>query len=183
MPLAKKPIRWPPHISEATGYNAFFLHDTATGVRFLIDTSATGVRFLIDTGATCSLLPASQWKKPHLPPSNVKLAAANGTPIPTYSHQHLTLRISKCYYSWNFVVADVTIPLLGADFLAHYQLLVDIYSCRLVDDISLNTTLIAAAPNHLALQVKDTSDKFEHLWHSYPDVFKPALYQHPPYSS
>ncbi|MPC45998.1 hypothetical protein E2C01_039705 [Portunus trituberculatus] len=51
---------------------------------------------------------------------------ANGKPIPTHGRQHLNIRIGNCTYGWKFVVADVTLPLLGADFLANY--LVDIHS-------------------------------------------------------
>ena len=74
-------------------------------------------------------------------------------------------------------MADVTIPLLGADFLAHYQLLVDVSGGRLVDTASLQATPIVTAPDNLALQVLDAADEFAHLRASYPEVFKPELRQ------
>ena len=124
----------------------------------------------MDTGAARSLLPASKWSKSCKPQPNVRLVAANGSPIPTYGRHHLNLRIGKRTYAWSFVVADVTIPLLGADFLAHYQLL---------DTASLQATPIITAPDNLALQVLDAADEFAHLRASYPEVFKPELLQQP----
>ena len=82
-------------------------------------------------------------------------------------------------YGWSFVVADVTLPLLGADFLAHYRLLVDVSRGRLVDAVSFTTTPIAAALDNLALQVKYAADDFTHLCHSCPDIIIPHLCQQP----
>lgn len=42
--------------------------------------------------------------------------------------------------------------MLEADFLTHYQLLVDVSNGRLVDAISISTTQLASAPDNLALQ-------------------------------
>ena len=159
--VAKKRVRQPPHIAAAPGgTGVFFLHDPITGIRFLVD-----------TGAGRSLLPASQWRKSHQPNPDVRLTAANGTPIPTYGRHHLDIRIGNRKYGWSFVVADVTLPLLGADFLANYQLHVDVARAQLVDTASLAATPIAAAPGDLAIQVIDASDDFAHLRDSYPDVF------------
>lgn len=167
--MAKKHVRRPPFIAAAPGGSPTF---------FLLD-PITGIRFLVDTGAGRSLLPASRWKKPHLLQHDVRLSAANGTPIPTFGCQHLKIRIGNRTYGWNFVVADVTLPLLGADFLANYHLLVDVRSGRLLDTDSLAATPIAAAPEDLTIQVIDATDSYAHLRNSYPDVFKPELRQQP----
>ena len=133
----------------------------------------------MDTGAARSLLPASRWKRNSQPQPDGRLAAANGTPIPTFGRHHLVIRIGNRTYGWDFLVADVTLPLLGADFLAHYQLLVDVSRGRLVDTASLAATPIAAAPDNLSVHVIDASDDFAHLRKAYPDVFKPELRQQP----
>ena len=36
-------------------------------------------------------------------------------------------------YEWNFTIADVSQPLLGADFLRHFELMVDIKHQKLID--------------------------------------------------
>ncbi|MPC63924.1 hypothetical protein E2C01_058032 [Portunus trituberculatus] len=162
-PRQQPRLRQPPG-----GATTFFLRDPINAFRFLVD-----------TGAGRSLLPASQWRKPHLPPTDVRLTAVNGTPILTYGRQHLYIHIGNHKYWWNFVVANVSLPLLGADFLANYQLLVDVSRARLLDAVSLAATPIAAAPDDLTFHVIDPTDAFAHLRDSYPDIFKPELCQHP----
>ncbi|XP_037782257.1 uncharacterized protein LOC119578721 [Penaeus monodon] len=104
----------------------------------------------------------------------IRLTAANDTPILTYGRKHLNIRIGSRTYGWSFVVADVTLPLLGADFLAHYQLLVDVSSGRLVDAAFLAATPIAAAPDNLALQQPQAPAKhgiYHHNKRAGPPVF------------
>ena len=49
---------------------------------------------------------------------------------------NLGLRRDFC---WRFLIADVSKPILGADFLAHFNLLPDFTHCRLMDSITLLT--------------------------------------------
>lgn len=72
-------------------------------------------------------------------------------------------------------MANVTIPLLRADFLPHYQLLVDVSRSRLVDTASLASKPIATTPDDLSIQVIDVADDFSVLRTSYPDLIKPKL--------
>ncbi|KOC61824.1 hypothetical protein WH47_06162 [Habropoda laboriosa] len=68
-----------------------------------------------------------------------ELSAANGTPIATYGTKTLTLNLGlRRDFTWRFVVADVSKPIIGADFLAHYGLLVDIRNQRLIDQFNSN---------------------------------------------
>ncbi|CAH0555035.1 unnamed protein product [Brassicogethes aeneus] len=39
-------------------------------------------------------------------------------------------------FVWNFVIADVSVPILGSDFLAHFVLLPDYRNKRLIDSIT-----------------------------------------------
>ncbi|GBP35667.1 hypothetical protein EVAR_74992_1 [Eumeta japonica] len=57
---------------------------------------------------------------------------------PTTTTLNLSLRRA---YSWRFVVADVTKPIIGADFLQFYNLMVDIRNRRLID----NTTTLSTS--------------------------------------
>ena len=45
----------------------------------------------------------------------------------------MSIRIGSKHLTWTFVVADVDFNILGADFLAHHNLLIDLRQCRLVD--------------------------------------------------
>jgi hypothetical protein len=48
---------------------------------------------------------------------NFDLCAANGTTIHTYGWLPLSLNLGLCQdFTWRFVVADVTRPIIGVDF-------------------------------------------------------------------
>ena len=90
------------------------------------------MRFLVDTGAELSVLPAT--KSDRRLPTSKSLQAANGTPISAYGHRSLTIDLGlRRKFQWVFVVAEVDQPILGADFLHAYHLLVDVRGKRIVD--------------------------------------------------
>ena len=83
-----------------------------------------------------SVLPPShaKQKRPH---ETLTLQAVNGSPIATYGTRSLTLNLGLCRtFRWVFIVADVEQPILGADFLQHFNLLVDMKHMRLVDALT-----------------------------------------------
>ena len=52
-----------------------------------------------------------------------------GAAIATYGIQSLTFNLGlRRTFHWVFLVADVTTPIIGADFLRHFDLLVDTIS-------------------------------------------------------
>ena len=67
-------------------------------------------------------------------------------------------------YKWNFLVADVRTPLLGADFLSHHNLLVDVRNQRLLNN-----------PTDAALPV--TAAPYADITNRYPEIFKSKLKQ------
>ena len=108
--------------------------DAGTTSRLLFITDrATHTRYLIDTGAAVSVVPAplhSRKSDEKGPP----LRAANGTNIATYGTQMLSLDLGlQRKFKWPAVLADVSRPILGADFLRQSNLLVDIARERLID--------------------------------------------------
>lgn len=97
---------------------------------FYVVDRVSGRRFLVDTGADVSVLPAN---RSHPQPCST-LRAANSTSIPVFGQQSLTLNLGlRRDFTWLFHVADVSQPILGADFLTHFRLLVDVSRKRLVD--------------------------------------------------
>lgn len=52
----------------------------------------------------------------------------------TYGNQDICLSFCGRRFSWPFIIANVQKPLLGADFLAHHSLLVDVSNFRLMDE-------------------------------------------------
>ena len=62
------------------------------------------------------------------------LQAANNTTIPTYGRKSMTLNLGlRRVFPWIFTIADTKYPILGADFLRNFDLLVDIRRTQLVD--------------------------------------------------
>ena len=90
---------------------------------FYVTDTSTGLRFLVDTGAQVSVVPPSPADR-KCPQSGLTLQAV---PIRTYGTRSLTLNLDlHCTFHWVFVIAKTTTPILGADFLQHFQLLVDL---------------------------------------------------------
>ena len=141
----------------------------------------TGTKFLVDTGACRSIYPRAMLKDVQSKGSinDVRLVAANGSRIPTFGTSRLHVHVGGRLLQWTFVVAEVLLPILGADFLAHHDLLVDVRRHRLLDAASLSSTPMDAAPSSLATHISIPSDVYAPLLKEYPDVFKPVLRQHP----
>ena len=93
---------------------------------FYVFDRSTKMQFLVDTVAEVSVVPRSR------APQRVKyqgpsLQTVNSTTIATYGTCSLTLdlRLQRAF-KWVFIIADVSKPMLGADFLKHYGHLVDV---------------------------------------------------------
>lgn len=104
--------------------------------RLFITDRQNNRKYLIDTGADVSIIPKTFF--PKIKNSNFyKLFAANGTPIHTYGKTLLNINLGlRRNFKWNFIIADVSHAIIGADFLDHYALLVDIRKKRLIDCIT-----------------------------------------------
>ena len=87
---------------------------------FLVWDKISGRQFLLNTGAEVSV---------HKPIS----ALANGSTISTYGNHSIPLHFGSTKCEWCFTVANVSRPLLGADFLLAISLLVDLKGKRLVN--------------------------------------------------
>ncbi|CAE1310342.1 unnamed protein product [Acanthosepion pharaonis] len=99
---------------------------------FYIRDENSGYLFLVDTGAQISVIPA----KPNMlnRKTDYTLQAANGSSIQTYGETSLTLNLGfRRSFPWVFTIAQVRTPILGADFLAHFNLFVNMSSLSLED--------------------------------------------------
>nr|VZI06730.1 unnamed protein product [Spirometra erinaceieuropaei] len=101
---------------------------------FLWDRIA-GAKFLVDSGAEVSVVPPTPVERKTR--SSVCLTAANNSIIPTFGQRSITLDLGlRRIFRWVFITADVSVALIGADFLAHVNLLFDLRNRRLVDCIT-----------------------------------------------
>jgi hypothetical protein len=102
---------------------------------FYVTDSGTNKRFLVDSGSTFSILPFSS----PLPQSGPRLTAANGRRNGCWGHKRAEVTIEGHTYRWRFLKAAVRFPILGADFLGHHKLLVDVAGGRLIPGTPTNT--------------------------------------------
>ncbi|KAK3792624.1 hypothetical protein RRG08_035956 [Elysia crispata] len=134
--------------------------------------------FLVDTGAQVSVTPASKLDKktgPRGPP----LQAANGSTITTYGARVVCLRFGQRNFQARLIAADVSRPLLGADFLRTHNsyLLVDMRNRRLIEADTFSGIpcyVSAVTSTNLAL-VEPSSNKFRKLLNEFPDLLKPTF--------
>ncbi|CAL9689822.1 unnamed protein product [Knipowitschia caucasica] len=142
---------------------------------FVLDT-LSGRRFLCDTGAQRSVLPATVDDAAgglHGPP----LTSANDTPIRTYGTKAVDVCFGGQRFTWDFVTADVSFPLLGADFLCAQGLLVDVKNGRLVDALTFSSFACVCDEgtyNGLSSSLAE-GDKYLRLLMEYPDLTRPTF--------
>ncbi|GFU48982.1 hypothetical protein TNCV_2332811 [Trichonephila clavipes] len=109
---------------------------------FLLDRKS-GQKFLIDSGSEICVIPPSPTMNKS-PQSNFSLFfAANNTKIPAYGmvRKELNLGLRRPFI-WTFIIADVSSPIIGADFLKHFNLLIDLKKKK------SNPSLISKSASH-----------------------------------
>ena len=131
-------------------------------------------RFLVDTGAEVSVVPPSKSERQHKQ-QGINLLAANGATITTYGLRSITVNLGlRRPYRWIFTVADVRRPILGADFLGHHGLLVDLKNRILIDsETKLKTDMISTHQNTHSLTTLNplfSSNPFPSLLLDYPEL-------------
>ena len=100
---------------------------------FYILDKVTKTHFLVDTGAEVSVIPPTRTERSH-PDTTFSLQAVDGSQIATYGVRSCTLNVGlRRTFRWVFIVANVTRAIIGADFLHHFGLNVDIRHRTLVD--------------------------------------------------
>lgn len=150
--------------------------------RLCIQDKSSGLRYLIDTGANVSVIPISNRLRANIKCNEYKLYAANGTAIKTYGCKTLALNLGlRRPYTWTFVIADVRQPILGADFLNHHGLLVDIKARRLIDkETNLGTIASIICCKEQSIKTIDVNHDYADLLHRYPNITKPLSFKETP---
>lgn len=130
---------------------------------------------------------SAEKNKKHVPNLRFNLVAVNKTKIYTYGVKKLSLDIGLSKnYSCNFLVADIAVPIIGADFLVAYRLLPDLESEKMVEK---HTLLNAEGEVRESSQISvcivaegiDLDDEIVKLLHTkYADLLKPPQYREKP---
>ena len=133
-------------------------------------------KYLIDTGAAVSVLPKSCANRIS-DADCLPLVAANNTTINTYGNCKRVVDVGlKREYPWTFIVADVKQPIIGADFLIHYNLLVDL-RCRCLRDMRTGLGIAASLSSirPLSLNRVDTvQNEYTKLLGQFPELTRPT---------
>jgi hypothetical protein len=98
------------------------------GRLFFVTDSSSHRRFLVDTGSDFSVMP---WRSSS-PPTGPGLTGADGRCIPCWGEQPFTVTIGGIPCQWTFLLAAVSFPILGIDFLYHHSLVVDVANQQLL---------------------------------------------------
>lgn len=125
---------------------------------------ATKINFVIDTGAAVTVVPPSFVNGTVIHPTPVSLSTASGDVITTQGQALLDLVIPSLRrtYPWNCIVANVTRPLLGYDFLQHHGIVVDCKQKRLLDSsTNIQTELKQSNSPVMAIQIASPSTPAE----------------------
>lgn len=156
-----------------------------TNLIFLSDT-VSKIKYLIDCGAQVSILPSD------LIPSNINLNDLQPTPysLSNAAGQHLEskgfymhkLTYDNHVFKYRFIVADISYPILGIDFLRFYNFKIDpnkniIYN----DEVTIPCSTFNFKCDHIHLNVIKESNPVLNLLLKYPhltsDQRKPIEHQ------
>lgn len=150
--------------------------DSVLVSRLFVFDRKSGFKFLVDTGASISIFP----RDPNIhttPSQEFFLYAANGTKILTYGIRTLYLDLGlRRQFQWSFVLADIARPILGADFLQQFGIIIDIKNGRLIDSITnLSSKGVFASGNPTGLTPISGHSIYYKILSKYPKITNPAF--------
>lgn len=142
--------------------------------RLFIHDKLTGTKFLVDTGADVSVIPPRDKCISRV--FSTKIYAANGTPIDTYGDRLITVDLGlRRTFQWRFCAANVSRPIIGADFIKHFGLMVDLKNRRLIDtstDLTSRGSLTSPTIDSVSSLTRTSS--YSELLARYPEVISPT---------
>lgn len=144
-------------------------------IRLLMNDKNTNYTFLIDSGSVVTVLPREFIKK-NLNKQSFTLYAANTTEIGTFGEKILTLDLGlRRQFRWPFIIAAVKTPIIGADFIAHYGLLIDLKNQCLIDLVTNLTSkgVIRKTTLH-SISTTNRSIGYAELLAQFPTITKPS---------
>lgn len=101
--------------------------------------------------------------------------AANGTPIKVFGQQQIQIDLGlRREFLWTFIIADVTSPIIGADFIVHFDLLIDLKRHRLIDNLTKLQSACSIDVNSTSITVKafDSTSPFADVLKEFPTITK-----------
>ena len=90
--------------------------------------------YLVDTGASRSVFTHRSSGAPTGP----RLLMADGRPTKAWGSRWIPLQFGSHRFQFQFLLADVDQPILGADILAEFDLLVNTKNCQVLQNLSFD---------------------------------------------
>src|SRR5436190_3814896 len=141
---------------------------------FMTDRSSKR-QYLIDTGSDVSVYPRSMIEG-RRQMEEYELYAANVSRISTYGY--LTLKPNfglRREFPWRFIVANVTQPIIGSDFLSHYRLLPDMHEKKLIDGkTGLSAPGTPSTRKADSIKAVHSETEYHHLLAKFPAITLPS---------
>jgi transposase InsO family protein len=128
----------------------------------------SGKKFLIDTGSSFSILPFSSTARQ----SGPVLRAADGRRIRCWGNRRTDISINGVAFTWRFLLADVQFPIIGVDFLRHFNLTVDVVGQQLLAR-SGPAAESAASAEAVTAACAAPADDWASLLAEFPSVSRP----------
>ena len=130
--------------------------------------------FLVDTVSELSVIPPSRSDTQKT--CSRSLIAANGSPIKTFGTRQMMLNLGLQKYSWRFIIADVTQPIMGADFLRSHSLLVDLANEQLMRTDNLKT-IKGSRSGHKSFHISSIkpTNEFADMLRNCPELTTPTF--------
>lgn len=146
----------------------------STSSRLFIFDPTSHRRYLVDSGSDVCVLPYVA-NMSFCAPASLRLFSASNAPIKTFGTTSVSLDLNlRRAFKWNFVVANVSQPIIGADFLKHYGLVIDLKNSCLVDPLTkLTTRGSKVQPTVQGVTVLDGTSKFHDIFGKYKDILSP----------
>jgi hypothetical protein len=130
---------------------------------------------LVDTGSDLCVYPRRLVPR-RKERANYDLCAANGTTTHTYGWLPFSLNLGvRRDFTWLFVVADVTHPIISMDFVSHFGLVVDCHNNRLPDGVTSLSVLVQAASSLIpGVKTITGCTPIDSFLAEFPDLTHPA---------
>ena len=125
-----------------------------------------------------SVLPATSADRRRPSQPEHTLRAVNGSSIASFGTRSLTVSLGlRRRFQFVFVIADVEQPIIGADFLHHHRLTVDLRARRIMDSVTQlsSPASIAHGSRFTSPSINLTSvpDSVKNILSSFPDLTRP----------
>ena len=134
-------------------------------------------KWLVDGGALLSIIPPTPQQRLR-GANNVKLKAANGSDIACFGSLERTITIGTTKFNFEFIIADVSTRILGADFLAKNALAPNHRDAHLINLLDYSTLPAEHARGYKSIPinfVNQIDDPYFKLLDNFPEICTPSF--------